>query len=231
MAGKSSQSAGFVGVPEESPLPSSAASPDSQEYIQAKALLSSVRIAVLQKIQEDVRSKIDRQLQLQVQQREEQKAAREREREERRRERKDEEWEEKQAEKQAKAPKYGSVTESDSKSIDGFEAEGEMETIDLDSDAYGGQEEDNHGRMVYDEKHLRSRFEYEIANPKILSRTMNEGESKRLKVSLNVLDSEDENEEDRNDASSSSGTCPASSDSDSEHYEEKGLDTDEDDWL
>lgn len=142
------------------------------------------------------------------------------------RERKDEEWEERQAERDArdaKAPKYGSMTEDDSESSDGFEADGEDDGDIESDDVYGSSEGNGDGEIVYDDDHLKRRFAYELANPKIFSRTMNEGEPIRLSVSVRAYYADDD--EDGNGDSDSSGTSPAPSDNeDSERGGDGGQD-------
>ncbi|XP_026458461.1 histone H2A.Z-specific chaperone CHZ1-like [Papaver somniferum] len=147
------------------------------------------------------------------------------------RDRKDEEC----AEKHAKAPNYGSAIESDSEASDGFEYDvEEVNTSDLDSDAA----EDKRKMEAYHERRVRSRFEYELANPKIFARTMNEGEPRRVDVKMICAKSDEEDTEEEEDgedgtedSSSSSGTSPAPSDNDdSERYEEEGCDTGEEDF-
>ncbi|XP_026452280.1 uncharacterized protein LOC113352705 [Papaver somniferum] len=147
----------------------------------------------------------------------------------------DQRKDEEKAEKQAKTPRYESATESDSKALNGGEYEvEEVNTSDLDSDAA----EDKRRMKSYHDGKTRSRFEYELSNPKIFARTMSEGEPVGVRISRRMadLDAEtteeerEEGDEDSDDESSSIGTSPASSDSDSENYGEEGLDTDEEDW-
>ncbi|XP_026430558.1 transcription initiation factor TFIID subunit 11-like [Papaver somniferum] len=198
--------------------------PETPEYSQAKSLLPSLSVIELQKLRDEAQSEIDRRVQEQLRQREEEAAQWQ--------SRKDEE----KAERHAKAPRYGSATESDSEASDGFEyAVEEVNTNDLDYAA-----EDKCKMDAYHDGRLKSRFEYELANPKIFARTMSEGEPSKVRVNrrISMVDDEetesdeDGEDEDSDEASSSSGTSPAaSSDSDDgERYEDEGWDTDEDDW-
>lgn len=66
MAGESSPSAEGGRFPGESSRTSTVASPDSPEYELAKSLLSSMKLEVLQKLQSNVQSEIDKKLQLQI---------------------------------------------------------------------------------------------------------------------------------------------------------------------
>ncbi|XP_026428525.1 transcription initiation factor TFIID subunit 11-like [Papaver somniferum] len=130
-------------------------------------------------------------------------------------------------------PRYESATESDSEASEGFQYNvEEIDTNDLDSDAA----EDKHKMEAYHEGKLKRRFEYELDNPKIFRRTMNEGESSSVNVRMLIAKSdEDDTDEEGSggsseDTSSSSETSPAPSDSDdSEFYEEEGWGTDEED--
>ncbi|XP_026455091.1 uncharacterized protein LOC113356230 [Papaver somniferum] len=219
--------------------------PETPEYTQAKSLFPSLSLKELQRLRGEAQSEIDRRIQEQERQRDEEEAScirRDRRFETRYsawqpkflewRERKDEEW----AEKHAKTPKYGSTTESDSEASDGYEyGMEEANTSDLDSEAA----EDKRKMNAFHDGKLRSRFAYELANPKIFARTMSEGEPSRVRVSrcianLDYEESDDEEEEEGGDSeeeTSSSGTSPAPSDSDeSDCYEDEGWETDEDDW-
>ncbi|XP_026396993.1 transcription initiation factor TFIID subunit 11-like [Papaver somniferum] len=190
--------------------------PETPEYSQAKSLLPSLSVIELQKLRDEAQSEIDHRVQEQLQWQS----------------RKDEE----KAERHAKSPRYGSATESDSEASDGFEyAVEEVNTSDLESDVA----EDKRKMDAYHDGILKSRFEYELANPKIFARTMSEGEPRKVRVSrrISMVDDEetesdeDGEDEDSDEASSSSGTSSASSDSDDgECYEDEGWDTDEDDW-
>ncbi|XP_026378553.1 protein bfr2-like [Papaver somniferum] len=202
--------------------------PETLEYSQAKSLLPSLSVIELQKLRDEAQSEIDRRVQELLRQTEEEAA---RIRKERRIEalytawlpkflewksRKDEE----KAERHAKSPRYGSATESDSEASDGFEyGVEEVNTGDLDSDAA----EDKRKMDSYHDGRLKSRFEYELANPKIFARTMSEGDPSKVRVSGRIAmvdDEETESDEDGEDEDSDDG----------EHYEDEGWDTDKDDW-
>ncbi|XP_026437176.1 cilia- and flagella-associated protein 251-like [Papaver somniferum] len=199
------------------------APPVTPEFAQAKSILPSLSIDELRQLREDAQSEIDHRIQEQTRQREEQQQQEEeerRQRDERRKKmmydewvqkylerggRKDGEWEEKQEEevaRRAKALQYGSMTEDDSDASGGSEADGE-DGEDLDSENDDSSEESIVGRIAYDERHLRNRFEYELANPKIYPQTINEGERIELSVSARIPYFDDE--------SYFSGTSPAPS--------------------
>ncbi|XP_026384412.1 transcription initiation factor TFIID subunit 11-like [Papaver somniferum] len=199
--------------------------PETPEYSQAKSLLHSLSVIELHKLRDEAQSEIDRRVQEQLRQREEEEVAQWKSR-------KDEE----KAERHAKAPRYGSATGSDFEASDGFEyVVEEVNTSDLESDAA----KDKRKMDAYHDGRLKSRFEYELSNPKIFVRTMSEGEPSKVRVRRRISmvdDKETESDEDGEDddsdeGSSSSGTSPASSDSDDgERYEDEGWDTDKDDW-
>ncbi|XP_026452288.1 prothymosin alpha-like [Papaver somniferum] len=150
------------------------------------------------KLREDAQSEIDHRIQEQTRQRE---AVQERKK--RRfealyiawlpkflewKERKDEEKDD----KQAKTPKFGSSTESDSEASEGYEYEvEEVDTSDLDSDAA----EDKQRMDSYHDEKARRRFQYELANPKIFSRTMSEGEPVAVKTDSEAGDADEDEEE------------------------------------
>ncbi|XP_026409938.1 transcriptional regulator ATRX-like [Papaver somniferum] len=117
--------------------------------------------------------------------------------------------------KHAECKCYGSATDEDSDSTDdGVEyIIDEINTSEMDSDA--AKEKSRMER--YHERKLRRKFDFELANPKIYARTMQEGECNRSKEETLERDSDEEDEErdseDDEDVSSSSNTSPASSES------------------
>ncbi|XP_026378067.1 major centromere autoantigen B-like [Papaver somniferum] len=161
---------------------------------------------------------------------------------------------EERSERNHRGPKCGSATESDSEADSAAGYEYHVEEVNTSEEGFDAAEDGLKMEKYLDWK-LRRRFEFERSNPKIFSRTMQEGEPKVEEEKLMLIHprtaqvedssdsdenlpdaSNDDEEEDESDEEESSygdtDTSPASSGSScSEHYaEDEDWSYDEEDW-
>ncbi|XP_026450578.1 outer spore wall assembly protein SHE10-like [Papaver somniferum] len=192
--------------------------PSSNAFEQAKNLVSTMSTSDLQSLRDHIQAEIDRRSRELSRQREEEEQRRQMQEEkyECKFDRKEEEWEEKHSE----CKRYGSATYEDSEASGDDMEYGveEANTSDLDLDATTDKARMNE----YHDRRLRSRFDFELANPKIYARTMRERESSI--DSEETLEDESDEDQDGSDADdvestpSSDNTSPASSESADEWF-------------